>query len=111
MKVKMKENICIIDPCYPQIDALNLGVFQSDIKAAIGDNKRILIDFSGTRFIDSSGLGVLLGIFRTLSQRDGKMVLCCMNSAVSTVFDMVKLPDIIPCFEEMDKAFSYIKSV
>jgi len=110
MKSKIIDEICIIELDYPQIDALNISNFQSNLKEHMKHYKKILLDFSNTRFIDSSGLGILLGLFRTLNQKNGVMSICSMNSAVSTLFEMVKLPEIIPCFDTRDKALQYLKS-
>lgn len=109
MKKTQKDGFCLIEVGYSQIDALNTHRFQQDLEKHLTTCKLILLNFSEVRFIDSSGLGVLLGLYRDLSQRGGQLVVCSMNSAVSTLFDMVKLSQIIPCFETREEGESYLR--
>jgi anti-anti-sigma regulatory factor len=44
---------------------------------------------------------------RDLGQRDTQIALCAMNQAVETLFEMVKLPQIIPCFSTVDEGLSF----
>jgi len=110
MKSSVVNDICIIESGYSQVDALNTKQFQIDMQKAMGQYKKILLDLTQTRFIDSSGLGILLALYRDLDMRDGKMALCSMNSAVATLFEMVKLSDIVPCFPAKEEALSYLKA-
>lgn len=110
MKTSLVEDIYIIDSEYPQVDALNTKQFQMEMQKAMGQHKKILLDLTQTRFIDSSGLGILLALHRELDMREGRMVLCSMNSAVKTLFEMVKLSDIVPCFPNQKEALRYLKA-
>lgn len=110
MKVSKSEDICIINSEYPQVDALNTNKFQTEVKNAIGTSKKVLLDLTETRFIDSSGLGTLLALYRELDMKDAKLALCSMNSAVTTLFEMVKLSDIVPCFPDQKEALNNLKA-
>lgn len=109
MEVILSGDIPVIHTGYTQIDALNTAVFQEELRDTIAANRKVVINFSSVRFIDSSGLGNILAIYREISLKGGKMVLCSANSAVSTLFDMVKLSQIIPCFSTEEEAVSYLK--
>lgn len=50
--------------------------------------RELELDLSGVSFMDSSGLGVILGRYRTLSQRGGTLVLTGANKYVDRILRM-----------------------
>ena len=57
--------------------------------------KRLILDLSGLTFMDSSGIGVLLGRYRTLSLRGGSMAVRRMNPHVEKIFLMSGMRQVI----------------
>ena len=55
----------------------------------------LVLDLSGMTFMDSAGLGVILGRFRKLSMRGGKLVVKGMNASVDRIFRMSGLYAIV----------------
>ena len=53
------------------------------------------LDLSGVTFMDSAGLGVILGRYRILSLRGGKLTVCGMSSAIDRIFRMSGLYAIV----------------
>ncbi|MBV8981723.1 MAG: STAS domain-containing protein [Acidimicrobiia bacterium] len=51
----------------------------------------IVLDLSGLEFIDSTGLGVLVGILKRLVTRDGRLVLRSPRPAARRVFEITGL--------------------
>jgi stage II sporulation protein AA (anti-sigma F factor antagonist) len=48
----------------------------------------LVLDLSGMTFMDSAGIGVILGRFRKLSMRGGRMIVRGMNASVDRLFQM-----------------------
>ena len=48
--------------------------------------RQLVLDFGGVTFMDSSGIGVILGRYRALSLRGGKVAVKNMNPQVKKVF-------------------------
>ena len=55
----------------------------------------LILDLSGMSFMDSAGLGVILGRFRKLSMRGGRLVVKGMNASVDRIFQMSGLYAIV----------------
>ena len=55
-----------------------------------GDRK-FLIDFTNTGYIDSSGLGVLVSLSRKIREADGDLRLAGLNEDLRTLFELTKL--------------------
>jgi stage II sporulation protein AA (anti-sigma F factor antagonist) len=68
--------------------------------------RHIVLNLAGLSFMDSSGLGVILGRYKQISQLDGKMVVCSVNPSVYRLFEMSGLFKILPIHENEEKALS-----
>lgn len=55
----------------------------------------LVLDLSGMTFMDSAGLGVILGRFRKLSMRGGRLIVKGMNASVDRIFQMSGLYAIV----------------
>jgi anti-sigma B factor antagonist len=54
-------------------------------------SQRIAIDLTDVDFMDSTGLGVLIGALKRLRESDGSLVLAGIKPAVSRVFEITGL--------------------
>ncbi|PLR76377.1 anti-sigma F factor antagonist [Bacillus sp. V3-13] len=59
------------------------------------DIRHIILNLEQLSFMDSSGLGVILGRYKQIKQVDGEMVVCAISPAVQRLFDMSGLFKII----------------
>jgi anti-sigma B factor antagonist len=59
---------------------------------AIGEGgRRVVVDLEGVSFIDSAGLGVLVGGLKRARSNDGELVLVCTARTVLRVFEITGL--------------------
>jgi len=66
--------------------------------------KHIILNLESVTFMDSSGLGVVLGRYKEVMQLGGEMVICSISPPVKRLFEMSGLFKIIR-FEE-NEAFA-----
>lgn len=59
------------------------------------DIRHIVLNLERLTFMDSSGLGVILGRYKQIKQNQGEMVVCAISPAVQRLFDMSGLFKII----------------
>ena len=74
---------------YPQgfINAHTVQDFERSIQAAIDQQKyRILINCQSLSYINSSGLGVLMGVIEEIQEQSGYLWLSNMNETVYHIF-------------------------
>ncbi|MBQ9262802.1 MAG: anti-sigma factor antagonist [Clostridia bacterium] len=57
--------------------------------------RRLVLDLKNMRFMDSSGIGVILGRYRTLAQRGGTVAVRNMNAHVERIFLLSGMNQII----------------
>ena len=57
--------------------------------------QKIVLNFSQTKFIDSSGLGALISVYKTATKQETELILESVQPAVMAVFSMAGLLDIL----------------
>ena len=67
-----------------------------DILNHLPNSKKLVLDFSGVSFMDSTGIGVLLGRYNKFSRQDIDMYIKNPTSYVNRIFEMSGIYQIIP---------------
>ncbi|MDF1543022.1 MAG: STAS domain-containing protein [Anaerosomatales bacterium] len=65
---------------------------------------RIIVDLEGVGFIDSSGLGVLVGGLRRANERDGAIRLVCTRENILKIFRITGLDKVFAIFPDAAEA-------
>jgi stage II sporulation protein AA (anti-sigma F factor antagonist) len=76
-----------------------------------GRAAHIVLNLKDLIFMDSSGLGVILGRYKQLVGKGGKMVVCDVNPAVYRLFEMSGLFKIVSIEENERQAISSLEVV
>ncbi len=50
--------------------------------------RHIVLNLEGLTFMDSSGLGVILGRYKHVKQLNGEMIVCAISPPIQRLFDM-----------------------
>ncbi len=99
--------IVMIDP---RLDADTAPEAEAEMKKIVEQNpKRILFDFSGTDYIASAGMRVLLSITRSILQKGGKVALCSLTPQVRKVFEIAGFTKIFSIFPTREEAIRYLQ--
>lgn len=64
---------------------------QKVTEALESGERKFLIDFTKTGYIDSSGLGVLVSLSRRIREAEGDLRLSGLNEDLRTLFELTKL--------------------
>jgi anti-sigma B factor antagonist len=79
------------------------------LNAAIAaGRRRIVLDFGGVMFIDSTGLSVLLNALRRLNREDGALALVCTNPTVLRLFEITRLDATFDIVDTRDEALEHL---
>ncbi len=52
---------------------------------------RLVVNLGSVTYLDSSGIGTLVEVFRRVNGYGGKLILCGLNDRVHSVFEITKL--------------------
>ncbi len=71
-----------------------------------GGERRLLVDFSRTGYIDSSGLGALVSISKRIREAGGELRLSGLNDDLRSLFELTKLDTLFAIAETPEQALS-----
>lgn len=68
------------------------------------NSKNILFDLSNVTFMDSSGIGVIMGRYKNVSANGGIVAAASINKDIKKIFELSGLLKIIKYYENPEKA-------
>ncbi|MEK6263619.1 anti-sigma F factor antagonist [Clostridium sp.] len=69
---------------------------------------KLIMDFNGVSFMDSSGIGVVIGRYRKLHMRNGEVCVTNIKSSVKRVFELSGMFKIIMSYDDVEQAIKNI---
>jgi len=69
-----------------------------------GGCTHLVVDLTKVAFIDSSGLGVLVGALRRVREKDGVMRIVCTRDSILKLFRITGLDKVFPLFTDASEA-------
>ena len=84
-----------------------LGEFRDSIRESLaGDRKNILLNLAEVSYIDSSGLGQLIGSYATITDRGGQLKLLNLQKRVTDLMQITKLLTIFETYDDEPTALA-----
>ena len=68
--------------------------------------RNFVIDFAGTGYIDSSGLGVLVSVSKKIREARGELRLASLNEDLQTLFELTKLDTLFQIRDDLEEALA-----
>lgn len=95
------------------MDHYHVGVMRSEIDRKIREMpiKNLVFDLSELDFMDSSGVGLLLGRFKRMQEIEGNVFIAGAKPSVERIINISGLHKIIPVYETVDKAIDIVCGV
>jgi anti-sigma B factor antagonist len=104
--IAREEGVCVVTIA-GEVDVYTSPVLKERLVEAAEDGCGIMIvDLDQVGFIDSSGLGVLVGALRRLREQGGEMHVVCTREQILKIFRITGLDKVFPIFASMDQARS-----
>jgi anti-sigma B factor antagonist len=77
------------------------------IQSALDNGERkLLVDFSRTGYIDSSGLGALVSVSKRIREAGGELRLAGLNDDLRSLFELTKLDTLFTISETPEQALT-----
>ena len=103
-EVTEKGGVTIIDVEGQLIVGNRQELKQKVLERLDGGERKFLIDFSNTGYIDSSGLGVLVSLSKKIREQGGELRLANLNEDLKTLFELTKLDTLFHISNSRDEA-------
>lgn len=79
-----------------EIDAFTAPKLREEIlPLAEGENKSVIVNLKDVSYLDSTGLGVFVGLFKQLKQNDGELRLIELSDRLVRLFEITGLSNIM----------------
>jgi len=79
--------------------------FHGEVKDLIAaGTRKFVLDFSGVDWINSTGIGILVGTFHSIKAADGRMAICSPNDRVLSIYYVSQLDKIFEVFASCEEA-------
>lgn len=75
------------------------------------NSQHMIVNMNELSFMDSSGIGVLLGRYKLLRNKGGKLILCQISKPVHKLLELSGLFKIIDVYDEENEALSSLEVV
>jgi anti-sigma B factor antagonist len=90
-----------------EVDLYTAPEFKQQLLDAIAKGaKHVVVDLSGTTFIDSTTLGVLVGGVKRLRTNDGQLSLICSDRNITKIFEITGLDRVFTIHATREEAVS-----
>jgi anti-sigma B factor antagonist len=67
-------------------------------------NSHVVLDLQGVGFLDSTGLGVIVGCLKRARSNQGDLTLVCTSPSILKVLDITGLTNVFSIFDDVDEA-------
>jgi anti-sigma B factor antagonist len=71
-----------------------------------GGVTHLLIDLSGTEYLDSTAMGALVGVMKRVSEAGGWIRLIAPKPRIRRLFEITRLDQILPIFDSEEQALA-----
>ncbi|MFP3900598.1 MAG: STAS domain-containing protein [Acidimicrobiia bacterium] len=91
--------------CRPvgELDAYTVGQFR-DVLGELAEKRNLLIDLSAVPFMDSAGLGALIGGIRRAREAGGDVAVACSRPTLTRLLHTTGFDRIVPVTDTVDGA-------
>ena len=106
LKKENNDTVAIIKFQLSELTIVNVKEVKENIlsTAASGNFEYVILNLDSIRFIDSSGLGMLIGLLRTLNDSKQKLVLSNMSKPVRALFELMRMHKVFDIFDSVSEA-------
>jgi anti-sigma B factor antagonist len=90
-----------------RLDLLSAAELKQQLSHAVAAGQtRLVIDLAGVPFIDSSGLGALIGVLKAARVAGGDLRIARPNEQAIVVFELTRLDRVLPLYRTIEEALA-----
>jgi anti-sigma B factor antagonist len=88
-----------------EVDVATAPLLRERVVGLVSDGvDKLVIDLDGVDFLDSTGLGVLVGALKRVRSHDGDLRLACSRPRILKVFEITDLTKVFPIGASVEEA-------
>ncbi len=100
-KVRKVGEVAIVDLNGKITLGENTGILRDELRSLLSQGtKNIVLNMAGVSYVDSAGLGELVGAYTTATNQGGALKLLHLQGKMKDLMQITKLHTIFPAFED-----------
>ncbi len=72
-----------------------------------GGGRKVLLNFEGTRLINSIGISIIIGVVEKIMERSGLLAFCCLSRINRELFQMTGVARHVRVFDPEEEALGH----
>ena len=105
LKTESNGTIMVVMVREERLDAHNSDDLKVEMNRLFeSGTKELVVDLKEVRFIDSSGLGVLVSGYKNAATHQGSIKLCSLQTQVKSMFELTRLHRVFDIYQTIDEA-------
>ncbi|MCS7165282.1 MAG: STAS domain-containing protein [Candidatus Calescibacterium sp.] len=108
LKMQTIDDISIIE-IEGEVDTYTSSKIKQDILKVVDQTQKIVISMEKVKFIDSTGLGILIGVLKKVKEKEGEMIIVSPNSYINQIFEITGLFKVFKIVETIQQAVDHMK--
>jgi len=105
IKEKIENQVAVLSLSGKMMGGPETTALHDHIRGLMNDGiKKVVIDLHGVKWINSSGLGVLMAAMTTLKNSEGQMKLANVTEKVESLLMITQLMRIFETYDSIDRA-------
>ena len=106
-KTRRVNNVAIVDLNGKITLGENTGILRDEFTSLLAQgNKNIILNMAGVTYVDSAGLGELVGAYTTATNQGGSVKLLHLQGKMKDLMQITKLHTIFSSFDDEQSAVS-----
>ena len=107
IKEKIDNHVAVLTLSGKMMGGPETTAIHDHIKGLIRDGvKKVVIDLGEVKWMNSSGMGVLMACMTTLNNAEGRLVLARVSDKVNSLLMITQLIKVFETFETVERAVS-----
>ena len=109
LEVRQVGDIAIVKPCEKYLDANVHEQLREQLRVQVERTPNIILDLADCQFMDSSGIGLVLAIYRQAVDSGGQLCITNANGGLSDVFKLTRLQRLIPIYKTIEDSLAALQ--
>jgi len=106
-EIETTEGISVLRLTIARLDAARAPAFRQEMeKARLPSPPFLVVDLQGVEFMDSTGLGAIINLFRQSKANGGELRVCGVTGGVATLFTLTRLNRMIGIYPDRQAALA-----
>lgn len=110
MKLGVSNSNTLVVKFIGDVDNVVCDSYKNKLETVINENKykKVIMDFSSVTFIDSSGLGLILGRYNQLKKFNGSLYMTGVNKQIEKIFNIAGIWTIMDRYDSLEQALKTV---